>query len=131
MATKNKNTDALTELVLEEKQEKAEVLQQASINMQQAEAQRRSLLKIYKEEKTVPVYLSPMYRPYFGNVMQVMVNGISIFFKVDGSTQMVPQTFADEIAARRMAVDEILTKQKRMSDVTSNSEASPGELELF
>ena len=44
---------------------------------------------------------------------------------------MIPQTFADEITARRMAIDAILTKQNRMSDVSSNAEASPGELELF
>jgi hypothetical protein len=97
----------------------------------QAESQRKELLKVYRAEKKVPMYLSPMYRPYFGNVMQVAINGISIYFKVDGSTQLVPQTFADEITSRRMAIDRTLTKQRKMADIPSNYERNPGELTLF
>jgi hypothetical protein len=63
--------------------------------------------------------------------MTVSINGISIFFKVDGSTQKVPKTFADEIASRRLAVDAILNKQHRMADIPNNNEKSPGELALF
>ena len=101
------------------------------LELQQAEQRRRKLLEYYKNEERVPVYVSPMYRPYFGNVMQVMINGISISFKVDGTTQRVPKSFADEIEARRCAIDEILKKQERMANVQGNVEDSPGEIALF
>lgn len=114
-----------------EKETSAEVMKQANVDLTNAEARRKKLLQVYREEDKVPMYLSPMYRPYFGNVMRVMVNGISIYFKVDGSTQYVPQTFADEITARRMAIDAILTKQHRMANIAANSESAPGELALF
>lgn len=131
MAKKNIEKDTVTLHAEEQLKESGNVNLNASIALQKAEARRRTLLKTYKEEDLVPMYLSPMYRPYVGNVMRVMINGISIYFKVDGSTQMIPKTFADEITARRMAIDDILTKQNRMSEVSSNAEASPGELELF
>ena len=130
MAKKDIENDTVT-LHAEKELAKNNVNLEASIALQKAEARRKTLLNTYKQEELVPIYLSPMYRPYVGNVMRVMINGISIFFKVDGSTQMIPKTFADEITARRMAIDDILTKQHRMSDVSSNAETSPGELELF
>lgn len=108
-----------------------DVMKASNRELANAENRRKKLIGVYKEETKVPMYLSPMYRPYFGNVMTVMINGISIYFKVDGSTQMVPKTFADEITSRRMAVDAILTKQNRMSNVANNVESAPGELKLF
>lgn len=96
-----------------------------------AQQRRKELHKKYKEEEKVPMYLSPMYRSYFGNVMRVMINGISIFFKIDGSTQQVPKTFAAEIVNRRRAVDTMLSRQNKMSNIASNHERSPGELSLF
>lgn len=96
-----------------------------------AEVRKKELHKLYKEEEKIPMYLSPMYRPYFGNVMRVMINGISIFFKVDGSSQVIPKTFADEVVRRRKAVDSILTKQNRMARIPENNESNPGELNLF
>lgn len=109
----------------------AEVMKEASKQLLQAQGFKETLCKQYAKESKVPMYLSPMYRPYFGQVMRVMINGVSIYFKVDGSTQMVPETFADEITRRRMAIDNMLTKQNRMSDVHSNQETAPGELSLF
>lgn len=102
----------------------------ARTNLQEADKRRAKLTEHYRGQETVPMYLSPMYRPYFGNVMRVMINGISIYFKVDGSTQMVPQTFADEITARRLAVDATIMKQKKMDDVSGNHEIAPGDLKL-
>lgn len=116
MARKNIEKDTLTVNAEKAMAEEGNVNLNASIALQKAEARRKTLLNVYKSENLVPMYLSPMYRPYVGNVMRVMINGISIYFKVDGSTQMIPQTFADEITARRMAIDAILTKQNRMSD---------------
>ena len=93
---------------------------------------KKELADMYRKEKKVPTMLSPMYRPYFGNVMRVMINGISIFFKVDGTTQNIPQTFADEIASRRKKVDAYIVKQNRMANVADNYDGNtPGELKLF
>ena len=108
-----------------------DVMKKANADVVTAEVRRKQLLKTYRDEKRVPMYLSPMYRPYFGNVMTVAINGISIFFKVDGSIQQVPQTYADEITARRIAIDAILTKQSKMAAITQNAERSPGELEMY
>lgn len=96
-----------------------------------AEYNKRSLRNTYAAEEKVPMYLSPMYRPYFGNNMRVSLNGICIHFPVDGSTHLVPASFADELVRRRMAVDNIMTKQSRMSDIASNVERAPGELSVF
>ena len=103
----------------------------ARTNLQEADNRRKKLVDHYKREEKVPMYLSPMYRPHFGNVMQVMINGISIFFKVDGTTQLVPQSFADEITGRRILVDNMLAKQQKLSNVSENYESAPGELNLF
>lgn len=130
MARKDIEKDAVT-LKAEEELASNNVNLNSSVALQRAEARRKTLLNVYKNEDLVPMYLSPMYRPYVGNVMRIMINGISIYFKVDGTTQMIPQTFADEVTARRMAIDDILIKQNKMSDITSNAESSPGELELF
>lgn len=96
-----------------------------------AEKRKKELHQYYKRETKVPMYLSPMYRPYTGNVMRVMVNGISIYFKVDGSTQMIPKTFADEVVRRRKAIDRQVDRQKKMARVPDNNESAPGELNLF
>lgn len=92
---------------------------------------KKRLVQDYKNEKAVEMYLSPMYANYFGRVMTVMINGVSIYFKVDGTTQKVPRTFADEITARRMNVDKILLRKSQMSDVRSNAETHPGQITLF
>ena len=108
-----------------------EVMEAARKELQAAQGFKEQLRKEYSAEERVPIYLSPMYAAYFGKVMRVMINGVSIYVKIDGSTQLVPQTFADEITRRRMAVDASLTKQGRMSDVANNAETAPGELALF
>lgn len=98
----------------------------------QAAARRKELIKYYKGEKKVVTYVSPMYRPYFGNVMTVTINGISIRFPVDGSKQEIPATFADEIERRRRNIDNIERKQKRMAAVRENEDkGSIGSLSLF
>ena len=110
---------------------KDNVMTEASVKLVSAQRRRKELYKEYRKQETVSMEVSPMYRPYFGNVMTVTINGISIYFKVDGKSQKIPQVFADEILRRRRAIDAHLIRQKKMSDVKTNSEASPGELRLF
>lgn len=133
----NTNTKSIKDLIGAEPESSAptpaqvDPVQQANQELLNAEARKKQLLQHYRNQEKVPMYLSPMYRPYFGNVMRVSLNGISIFFKVDGSVQKVPKDFADEITARRIAIDAILTKQSKMADITKNYESSPGELDLI
>lgn len=107
------------------------VMDEARKQLVQATQYKEELRKQYAAEDKVPMYLSPMYRPYFGKIMRVAVNGVCIYMPVDGSTQQVPRTFADEIERRRKSIDSMLTKQNRMSDITANHENAPGELSLF
>lgn len=108
-----------------------DAFRQASIDLQSAQQKKKVLHAAYKKEELVPMYLSPQYRNEFGNVMPVTINGIAIFFKVDGSTQLVPRTFADEITRRRLCVDNKLNRQHRMSNIVENYETSAGEIKLF
>lgn len=109
-----------------------DVLAAANLEVIRAEGQRKAMVAVYKAEAKVPVRVPPMYKPYFGSVMQVMINGISIAIKIDGSIQEVPQTFADETAERMMKIDMIENKKTRMSDVTNNLDVgAPGQLQMF
>lgn len=104
----------------------------AAKKMLEATSKRRELAKYYRNEEKVDIYLSPTYQPYFGRVMRVTINGVSIYFPVNGTTHAVPKTFADEITSRRMKIDEIITKQTRMADIPVNMDAStPGDTQLF
>lgn len=89
-----------------------------------------NLAKTYSSEPKVRMAVSPLYRPYFGNVMKVSINGIAIFMPIDNTAHDIPKTFADEISRRIMAVDGIMKKQDRMANITANQENTPGELTL-
>lgn len=98
----------------------------------QASARKKELIRYYKSEKQVVTYVSPMYRPYFGNRMSVTINGITIIFPIDGSKHSIPATFADEIERRRREIDKIERKQKRMAAIKENEDkGSIGSLNLF
>ena len=109
----------------------AAVMDEARKQLIQAAKFKDQLRKEYSEENKVPVEVSPMYKPYFGSVMRVAINGVMIYMPVDGTTHLVPQSFGDEIKRRRMAIDTMLTKQNRMADISRNMETAPGELNLF
>jgi len=96
-----------------------------------AESRRKALLKIYKAEPLVTVNVSPLYAPYFGRTMRVMINGISVYVRVDGTNHQVPETFADEINGRIAHINRNIAKQGRLGKVSENQEGSPGELELY
>jgi hypothetical protein len=82
-------------------------------------------------EEKVRVTISPFYRPNFGNVMPVGINGICVYVPCDGKTYLIPKTFADLVTERIMRVDDFITKQSRMADVRSNFDGmTPGELKL-
>ncbi|MCQ2968537.1 MAG: hypothetical protein MJ191_00170 [Clostridium sp.] len=126
----NKNAQPINETINITTAEAAMAMQNREIV--QASARRKELIKYYKSEPQVATYVSPMYRPHFGNVMTVTINGVSIRFPVDGSKQVIPATFADEIERRRRNIDNIERKQKRMAAVNENEDkGSAGSLSLF
>lgn len=139
MAARNSNIGVVSAVVSEDLKKAEEQVVTAQLQLikdnreiAQASARRKELIKYYKGEKKVVTYLSPMYRPYFGNVMTVTINGVSIRFPVDGSKQEIPATFADEIERRRRNIDNIEKKQKRMAAVRENEDkGSIGSLSLF
>ena len=119
-------------VVVESPQELTELrVSRAEATIQQAEKNRKSLLKRYKEEPKVSVAISPHYADAFGRVMQVSVNGITIWVSVDGKTYQLPETFANEIKARIYAQDKILLRGKAMANVKQNYESSAGEIQWF
>lgn len=100
-------------------------------NIHVADKQRKALVETYKNEEKETVSISPLYKPYLGNVCTISVNGISVAVPVDGSRHKVPATFADEVTSRIMAVDATIRKAEKMSSVKANNESYPGELKMF
>lgn len=92
---------------------------------------RKALVDVYKAEPKVSVMIAPMYAPYFGRIMHVKINGISIAVPCNGKPYSIPETFAAEVARRLNAINEQQQQQKRYSDVAANVERAPGELSLF
>lgn len=103
----------------------------AAPNLIDAQHQKAKVYDEYMAEEMVEMYVSPTYRRWFGNVMPVTINGITIMFPIDGSTHSIPKTFADEITNRRVLIDKINFATDSMSDVRNNAEQAPGELELI
>ena len=97
----------------------------------EGEKVRKSFAKALKEQPYEPVQVSPLYMPYFGRVMTVTINGASIAIPCDGKTYNVPKAFADEIRIRIFRQDELMMKKRKLGDVTSNFESSPGALHIF
>ena len=108
-----------------------EVMRESDVNVAKAEEGRRKLGEKFRKEEKVPVSISPLYKPYFGKVMTVSINGVSCAVPVDGKTYKVPKSFAEEVNIRKFRQDELMEKAKKMSDVQNNFESSPGELTLF
>lgn len=110
---------------------KAAVEAESNKAVAEGEKERKQLAASFKQQETVPVSVSPLYRPYFGRVMTVTINGASIAIPVDGKTYKVPASFAEEIKIRIYRQDQLFAKKRRLSDVQNNFEASPGELHIF
>lgn len=109
----------------------AEIVKESDANVRKAEESRRRLGQQFRDEEKIPVSISPLYKPYFGKVMTVSINGVSVAVPVDGKTYNVPKSFAEEVNIRKFRQDELMEKAKKLSDVQNNFESSPGELALF
>ena len=103
----------------------------SNIDVHEKEKERKALAKSFRQQDKVPIQISPLYRPYFGRVHTVTINGISVAIPCDGKTYMVPASFAEEVKVRIYKQDQLIQKKNRLGDVRNNFEASPGELNLF
>ena len=95
------------------------------------EETRKSVAVTYKNEKKVAVQGSPMYRPYFGNNMPIIINGVSIYVPLDGQQYEIPESFAAVFLDRISRVDEQIRVRKQMASVSENSESYAGEKSLI
>ena len=99
--------------------------------LQELQNMKKELLDVYTTEQRDTVAVSPMYAPYFGNVMTVNINTVVVRVRIDGSPQKIPLTFADEVRRRVLEVDKQIRRANRMSNIQENFEHSPGELMLY
>lgn len=91
----------------------------------------KNLVNIYKNEPKVPVRVAPSYARYFGRVMRVAINGISIAVRCDGTTVELPESFAAEVLRRMSEMDKYDLRLNKMAKVERNFETSPGQLNFF
>jgi len=95
------------------------------------EETRKSVAVTYKNEKKVAVQGSPMYRPYFGNNMPIIINGVAVYVPLDGQQYEIPESFAAVFLDRISRVDEQIRVRKQMASVSENSESYAGEKSLI
>lgn len=91
----------------------------------------KNLVNVYKNEKKVPVRVAPSYAKYFGRVMRVAINGISIAVRCDGNTVMLPESYAAETLRRMSEMDKYDLRLNKMAKIERNLESSPGQLNFF
>lgn len=90
---------------------------------------RSLLVKAYQQEEQVQVQGSPFYRPYFGNNMPLIINGIAVYVPLDGRPYKIPKTFADLFNKRLGRIDSLIQKQGQLSAIAEESFA--GEVDLL
>lgn len=91
----------------------------------------KNLVATYKEEPKVPVRVAPSYAKYFGRVMRVSLNGISVAVPCDGSTLSLPESFATEVMRRMSEMDKHELRAQKMANASANFETSPGQINFF
>lgn len=91
----------------------------------------KNLVNVYKSEDKVPVRVAPAYAKYFGKVMRVAINGISVAVRCDGNTVHLPKSFATEVLRRMAEMDKYDLRRQKMAKVERNFETSPGQLNFF
>jgi hypothetical protein len=126
-AKKNTSTQSQTNTVIDT--ESANLDLTAKVNA--LEDTRRKVSEGYKNEKKVTVSGSPMYRPYFGNNMPIIINGVAVYVPLDGQQYEIPESFAAVFLDRISRIDEQINMRKQMSAVSENVESYAGEKNLI
>ena len=92
---------------------------------------RRKIAIDFRKQEEATIRIPPLYKPYFGRVLPIMIQGIEVAIPVDGNAYKVPKVFADRALVLMTNQDELIQKGERASDVKNNYEQSPGDLVLF
>ena len=100
-------------------------------NSRKLDIAQKNLVNVYKNEKKVPVRVAPAYAKYFGRVMRVSINGISIAVRCDGKSVELPESFAAEVMRRMSEMDKYDLRRQNMANVAKNVESSPGQINFF
>lgn len=104
---------------------------QSNQKVQALEMKRANLAMRYREEDKVTVTGSPFYRPYFGNNMPIIINGIAIHVPLDGQQYEIPDSFAAIFHERIKKIDAQRQIEQRLGNVTANLESYAGEKNLI
>ena len=107
---------------------KNELNSAVELSVQAREKDRKGLIKKFMEEPKVQVSVSPLYQPYFGRVMMVSIQGISVHVPANGKTYAIPKSFAGDLLHSIALIDSKIKREQRMSDVSRNFEGHAGEL---
>lgn len=99
--------------------------------VREGELKKKDMVNKMKAQDKIPVTISPMYKPYFGEVMEVIINGVYVSVPCDGRQHMIPECFASEVNARIFAADESQRRANRMADITKNNEDVQGDINFF
>lgn len=106
----------------------AQAVRQADVMMHKQEQAIHSKLS---QQDRVSVTIAPQYRPYFGDVMAVFLQGLAVYVPVDGHSYKIPKDFAAIVHERLARVNAHLLKCERLSNVQANVESYAGELQLY
>lgn len=106
----------------------SDVTQSEANAMLEIEKKQKHLLDVYKNQEKHAVRIAPSYAKYFGKLMRVSINGISVTIPCDGQSYSLPLTFATEVERRMAAMDRYESKTAKMANIKSNFESSPGQL---
>ena len=89
---------------------------------------KKKMLEQFKAQDKVQVSGSPFYKPYFGEVMVIMINGITTAVPLDGRPHEIPAAFADEFYTRIHRID---AQNERLGILAANIEEDYiGEIDL-
>lgn len=109
-----------------------DIARKANAELTKAQAKVQENMRDLKKSALVEVSMAPMYRPYFGNIMTVTLNNLSIYLPLDGRGYKIPRPYAAIVHARRRAVDDHVMRMERMADVQKNFDGKDaGSLELI
>lgn len=127
----SKNYTKPQKLIRETKVSPVHIEQSIEAQSRKLDLVQKSLVDVYKNEPKVPVRVAPSYAKYFGRVMRVAINGISIAVRCDGKSVMLPESFAAEVLRRMSEMDKYDLRLNKMARVEKNLESSPGQLNFF
>lgn len=99
-----------------------------SAEVNKAQNAKAKMAKQFKEQPKVKVQISPFYRPYFGNNMPIILNGIAVYVPCDGKMYEIPKAFADIVGERIGRIDRLIQKQGVMGGIIEESYAGENEL---